>query len=83
MKSRKRRFGVAYYRWVTGVVSRHSARPEAHGASAFLENLTRNAAGRLAIENYRRAVISDHRSGMVVRVLNRTSTGITITEKGD
>jgi hypothetical protein len=79
-QSRKRRFGVSYYRWVTGVLLR-SAKPEAHGASHDLQNLTRNAAGRLAIDNYRRAVIVDHRHGQVVRTLNRTPSGITITDK--
>jgi hypothetical protein len=86
-RKRATRFGVSYYRFVTGVLTR-ATKPDAHGHSIDstvqgLTNLTRTAAGRLAIENYRRAVISDHHKGQVVRVLNRTSTGITITDKGN
>jgi hypothetical protein len=74
----KRRYSVAYFRFVTSAWGRADRMADAHGASTTLDNLVRNAAGRCAIENYRQAVIVDRRTGEPVKLLRRTATGITI-----
>lgn len=74
----QRRYLVAYYRFVTTAWGSANRFADAHGASKSLENLVRNAAGRCAIENYRQAVIIDRRTMEPVKILRRTSTGITI-----
>jgi hypothetical protein len=71
------RYLVAYYRFVQ-TVGGTPRPPDAYGASPHLNNLVRNAAGRCAIENYRQAVVTDRRNGAVVKILRRTTQGITI-----
>jgi hypothetical protein len=76
----KRRYLVAYYRFLTTAWGKANTVADAHGASTTLNNLIRNAAGRCAIENYRQAVIIDRATMQPIKVLRRTQTGITIRE---
>lgn len=77
----KLRFQAQYFRFVTTAFGAVNKRPDAYGGSNTLENLVRNSAGRCAIERYGKCVIVDRKAGnRVVKVLKRTTGGITISE---
>lgn len=73
----KKRYSVQYYRWLRNVTGGPRA-PDAYGASDNLANLVRNAAGRAAIENYRKAIITDKKTGRIQYILKRSLGAISI-----
>lgn len=77
--ARKTRYQTAYFRFATTAFGAINRNPDAYGNGNSLPNLIRNSAGRCAVEFYGRAVITDHKHGVVVRILKRTGSGITIT----
>lgn len=72
-----KRYGVIYYKLLR-TINGGLRGPDAHGASDNLNNLVRNAAGRAAIENYKRAVIWDRKTDKVLYILKRHQGSITI-----
>lgn len=66
-----------YYRFIRTISGKFSL-PDAHGTSDNLANLVRNAAGRAAIENYKKAVIWDRKTDKILYVLKRFQGSITI-----
>jgi hypothetical protein len=72
-----RKYGVLYFRFVRTIYGKMKG-PDAHGTSDNLINLVRNAAGRTAIENYKRAVIYDRNTDKILYVLKRYEGSITI-----
>ena len=77
---RKTRYQTAYFRFATAPFGAVNRNLDAYGNGNSLPNLVRNSAGRCAAELYGRAVITDHKHGVVVRILKRTGSGITITD---
>ena len=66
-----------YFRLVRNISGRLRG-PDAHGASDNLNNLVRNAAGRAAIENYKKAVICDRKPDKVLYIMKRNQGSISI-----
>lgn len=72
-----RRYQVAYFKLLR-TVSNKLRGPDAYGCSDNLNNLVRNAAGRAAIENYKKAIILDRKTEKILYILKRHQGNITI-----
>lgn len=72
-----RRYGVMYFRLIRDIHGKPRW-PDAWGTSNNLENLLRHAAGRCAIEHYKKAIVFDRKKQQTIYVLRRNDKSVSI-----